>query len=204
MRFGLPAVTILELETETLPWAHRALSRDPPRRDVLDELRLVEKALSQARSAVERLLDAPKSVPHLHAARSYVEGGGHRHMSGGMRLNETSKSLAVAVKVVADAIEKVPRLPVRHQVADPFPIDRIYMAVQHGFVFPDGNEVPPKLRPSTSPTSAFRRMIGVCYEAMAVPNADPERAIKAYSKGWRELVKLTDRLGSGTEPPTEI
>jgi hypothetical protein len=69
---------------------------------------------------------------------------------------------------------------------------------------------PKNLEPSVSVTSAFRRIVGICYEAVG-RNADPERAIKAYIanenaqrahalKGFSAGVKIVKR-SARTERP---
>lgn len=167
--------------------AQYVLTREPPRGDVLNELRAVEKAIDEARNGIERLLNATAAAPHRLAARSQISGGGRRHAMGGMRLNETSKSLAMAKEVIGEAIAGIPTEPARHRQASAFPIKVIYSAVQVGFILAGQEPVPPGLKPSVSPTSNFRRLIGICYEAIDAPTADPERAIKAYVKQWRPL-----------------
>jgi len=199
LKMGLAPEAIVQIELEGLPPARYYLEREPPRADVRDELQSVCDALAAARSAIERLLDATAAVPHLNAARMRISGGGRRHAMGGMRLDETSKSLQTAVGVVADALAALPADPVRHQSADPYPIKLIHRALQFGLIMAGLEPLDPRLKPSSSPTSPFRRMVGICYEAIGAPAADPERAIKAYVKRWRSLQDHIERTGFGTE-----
>ena len=192
LRLGVVDQAIVQLETDALPRAREILKRGPPKGAVLDELAAVDKALVVARSAVERLLNAKDSVPHLREARARIHGGGYRHMFGGLRLDETSKALSVAIGVVADAIATLPAGPVRHQSASPLPIKLIFSAVQFGSVLSGLEPVLPQLKPSMSPTSGFRQMVGICYEAIGTASTDPERAIRAYLKQWRVLMQIAE------------
>lgn len=204
LQMGLVAQSIEALETEALPRARHALSRQPPKSAVLDELTAVDKSLTDARNAIARLLNATDAVPHLKAARSSIHGNGYRHLFGGLRLDETSKSLTVAIGVVADAIANLPEGPVRHQTASAYPIKLIFNAVQFGSAVAGRNPVVRELKPSASPTSAFRKMVGICYEAIGAATTDPERAIKAYLKEWRSFERYVRSLGKpGTERPNE-
>jgi len=200
LRLGLVPECVDQIEQEGLPQAKLFLEREPPRADVRAELQGLRDALGEAREAIERLLEAKDTVPHLYAARRKIYGGGQRHMMGGLRLDETSKSLQTAVGVVSEALDRLPPEPVRHQSADPFPIERIHSAVQLGLIRALREPQDPHLRPSNSPTSAFRRIVGVCYEAIGAPTSDPERAIKAYVKEWRALAAHIERLRAAQNP----
>lgn len=192
---GLTDKMLEYIEIEALPTARRFLKRPPPKNDVRNELRDLEKALTQARERIERLLDATHDVPHLKAAAGLLTAGQGRHVMGGIRLNETSKSLAVAIKLVSDGIEAMPPGPLRHRSADPYPVELIYGALQLGVLSERGEPDPTFMRPSSSPTSPFRRMVGICYEAIGAAHADPERAIKAYMKQWMALQRHLVRMG---------
>lgn len=201
LKLGLVPEAITQIELEGLPLAKNFLEREPPRADVRDELESVRDALDAARGAIERLLGATDAVPHLNAARLRIPGGGRRHVMGGLRLSETSASLATAAGVVAEALSNLPSEPVRHQSADPMPINLIHRAMQFGTLMATGEPLDPRLKPSSSPTSPFRRMVGICYEAIGEPTADPERAIKGFVKQWRSLQEHIERTRFGTEPP---
>ena len=84
LQLGLVPVAIEALETEGLPEAKSLLVRRPPSAAVLDELQAVTDALNLAHRAIERLLGAKATVPHLRAARSAISGGGLRHSFGGL------------------------------------------------------------------------------------------------------------------------
>lgn len=198
---GLTDKMMEYIEVEALTTARRFLKRPPPKNDVRNELRDLEKALTKARDGIERLLDATHAVPHLKAAQALLSAGQGRHAMGGLRLNETSKSLAVAIKVVADGIQGMPPGPLRHRSADPYPVELIHDALQTGVIAERHEPDPEFMRPSASPTSPFRRMIGICYEAIDAVHADPERAIKAYLKRWTALDRYLVSEGLVTERP---
>lgn len=201
LRLGLPDSAIEQLEFDGLPLAKHRLTREPARNEVLDELRDVGKAIDDARNKIERLLSAPRAVPHLWAARMQIAGGGRRHVMDGIRLNEASSALERARGVVDDAMARVPAEPVRHRVASDFPIEAIHSAVQLGFIVAGQEPIGPGLKPSASPTSKFRRMIGICYEAIDAPTTDPERALKAYTKRWRAFEEYFATLTTGQNAP---
>ena len=200
LKLGLTPQAIEQIEMEGLPPALAILEREPPRAEVRGELHSLSDALTEARTAVERLLNATATVPHLNAARLKIAGGGRRNVMGGMRLNETSQSLATAVDVVEAALEKLPDEPVRHLSADPLPIKLIHRALQFGSIIAGLEPLNPNLKPSSSPGSPFRRMVGICYETINAPTIDPERAIKAYVSRWRAVQEYIGRTGFGTEP----
>ena len=200
LEMGLTPQAIEQIEVEGLPLAMAVLEREPRRAEVRGELQSLSDALTEARTAVERLLNATATVPHLNAARLKIAGGGRRNVMGGMRLNETSQSLATAAEVVAEALKKLPDEPVRHLSADPLPIKLIHRALQFGSIIAGLEPLNPNLKPSSSPASPFRRLMGICYEAINAPTNDPERALKAYVSKWRALQEHIDRTGFGTEP----
>ncbi len=197
LRLGLPVSVIDFIEIDGLPLAQYRLTREPPHGDVLAELRAVGKAIDEARNGIERLLNATRAVPHLWSARMQIVGGGRRHVMDGIRLNASSTSLETARGVIDDAIARVPLEPVRHRAASHLPIEAIYDAVQLGLILAGREPVAPGLKPSVSPTSKFRRLIGICYEAIDAPTTDPERAIRAYIKKWRAFEKKREALNVG-------
>lgn len=69
----------------------------------------------------------------------------------------------------------------------PYPVELIHNALHAGVIAERHEPDHDFMRPSSSPTSPFRRMIGLCYEAIDAPHADPERAIKAFMKKWTAL-----------------
>lgn len=199
VRLGLQSETIERLERPVLNWASRYLVREPPNKAVLKVLNRLAAALTSAHGAVEGILDHSIRSPALEAARRYFVSGGRRHDRDGMRLDEASKSLATAIEVVAVAVKKVPTDAARHRSADPYPVELIHKALMHPTKA--GPAASAKLRPSVSPTSAFRQIVGICYEAIGAPNTDPERPIRAYMKQWRELEKYAATLTQWTERP---
>lgn len=204
LRLGLTDAAIGQIEVDALPVVKKWLRVAPRRNDVLNELLDVSQAMRDARSAIERLLDATEAVPHLMEARLNLEGGGHRHLLAGLTLDKASKSLSAAMDAVVFAIEDMRPDPVRHRTASANPIKHIYSAIQFSWTFTGLGALPPNLKPSSSPTSAFRRIVGICYEAIGAETSDPERAIKAYVKEWIELEEKLNAAGLGTERTQEI
>ena len=198
---GLTDKMMEYIEIEALTTAREMLKRPPRNEDVRGELVHLQKKLTEARDAIERLLEAPREVAHLRAARGMLTAGQGRYAMGGIRLNESSKSLAVAIQLLETGIAQVPSKPLRHRSADAYPVELIYTALQGGVIAERGEPDLEFMPPSASPTSPFRRMIGVCYEAIGAPHTDPERAIKAYMKKWAALHKHLVSLELVTERP---
>ena len=200
-QLGVVPEAINLLEVEALPAARGVLEHEPAHADVRGELQAVADALEAARHAIERLLNAKPEVAHLRAARSRIAGGGRRNMMGGMRLDETSQSLTTSIDVLAAALATVPKDALRRQSATSLPIKHIHRALQVGSVHAGFDPLVPNLKPSSSITSGFRRVVGICYDAIGFPTDDPERAIRAYVKSWRALQAYIPQTGFGTEPP---
>lgn len=199
LALGLGSKVLEYIEIEALPTARVFLKKPPRKNDVRNELRDLQLALTKAQDAIERLLDATPALPHLKAAQAVLTAGQGRHVMGGIRLNETSKSLTVSIKLIADGLEQMPPGPLRHRSADPYPVELIHDALQAGSIAESGDPDAHGVWPSASPTSAFRRLVGVCYEAIDAQFADPERAVKAYVKKWSALHKYLVSLGAVTE-----
>jgi hypothetical protein len=83
-------------------------------------------------------------------------------------------------------------------------IDRINSAADFGSIVAGLTPLSRRLKPSASPTSKFRKWIGICYEAMDQPSTDPVRGIKAFVKEWQAMGQLHKRLTGSTEPPWKI
>jgi len=205
LALGITSKAIECIEIDALPFARRFLvERPPPKNDVLNELRDLQKTLTDSRSAIERLLNATSSVPQLKEAQALLNAGQEGIALGRLDLNATSRSLSTAVELIATAIAQVPPGPLRHRLADPYPIEVIFNSVQEGSLFESGDPMSHGLWPSASPTSGFRRMIGLCYEAINAKNVDPERALRAYVQKWNALVRHHESLGISTERPRKI
>lgn len=205
LALGITSNAIDCIEIDALPFAHRFLvERQPPKNDVLNELHDLLKTLTESHGAIERLLNATSSVPPLKAAQAHLNAGPEGIAMGRLDLKATSKSLSTAIELTATAIDHVPPGPLRHRLADPYPIEVIFNAVQDGSFFVSGDPTSHGLWPSASPTSGFRRMIGLCYEAINAENVDPERALRAYLKKWNALVRHHESLGIRTERPPKI
>ncbi len=85
------------------------------------------------------------------------------------------------------ALQEIPRQQSRHKSAHVYPIKYIDDALLLGFTASqnankEGPWPPYPFKPSASPTSKFRQIVGVCYEAAGAPSNDPERAIKSYMR----------------------
>jgi len=105
------------------------------------------------------------------------------------------EALADAAKV---GIRALPIKPIRHKSADPRAVEEIANALVYGWPKaiavewtslgeirnPSARQLkidpfPKKFRPNWSPSSAFAKIVGICFAAVG-GNEDPERAIKGY------------------------
>lgn len=195
----LPDRVIAEIERCALPFAKRILEHRPRKNDVVEELKSLLAALKTAHSSMEGFLTDSHNTPARAAALWEVNGGDGPDTLGGIRLAQALKPLTVAVHAVEGAIQRMPSGPVRHRAADPHPIKLIVGALDVGWLVAGGQPGGHGIRPSTSPTSRFRRLIGTCYEAMDQGSGDPIRAIKAYVARYRAVEAFLVRQGLSTE-----
>jgi hypothetical protein len=190
-QLGVPAIAIKLLEVQGLPSIRKYLQPPPRRAEVRNELLKAQAAILAAHEAIERLL-TPSDLPHLKGASQALKGLGVRHLEHGIPLNRASEALIPASKVIASVIAHQSKEPSRYKAASPRPILEIDKLLLQGCEWAGLPAVPvkgdlpsqitflPHLMPSASPTSAFRRLVGICYERAGLKNTDPERAIKAY------------------------
>lgn len=189
---AVPSIAIKLLEVQGLPAIRRHLEPPPRMEDVRAELRKTQAAILAAHEAIERLFNPPDSLPHVKGAARALTEGGARYRYGGIPLNRASEALVPAGQVIASAIARLPKLPTRHKAASPGPVDMIERLLQQGCQLaglpavsvrgglPQQVTFMPHLKPSASPTSAFRQVVGICYERAGFANTDPERAIRAF------------------------
>lgn len=205
LRLGLSEAMVHQIEVDALPIAKESLSWQPSRSDVRAELREVTDAIKAARDAIEALLAATSAAPARLTARSLLPGGGLRHREGGMRLAEASKRLDDSLSVLQVAESCIPDdKPLRRTTASHYPVELIHNAMQLGSLIEGADPHVERVRPSSSPTSRFRQVVGICYQAIGADNTDPERAIKAYMTERRKLNRALQSRGSGTERPRQI
>ena len=198
---GLPEQSIAQIEADGLQWARHWLKRKPRRADVLAELDGLAKTLAGTRDAIERILNATEEVPHLFAARSYLPGSGRRNYMAGIRLSRLSTQLTDVLPEVQQAISALPVGPTRHQTASALPIKFINSSLMQGLVMAGMDPEDSPFMPSLSPTSKFRRVIGICYEAMGAATSDPERALRSYVTAWHEVGERLRQVDRRTERP---
>lgn len=81
--------------------------------------------------------------------------------------------------------EQLAALPknTRHETGDPMLVGLIDSAMRRNW--PIGEPYPKKLLPRVSPTSAFFKIVDICFEAAGYPS-HPKRSLEAYVKQWRK------------------
>lgn len=213
-KLGVPDLAIRVIEVEALPRARRLLRKPARMSDVRDELRQVEGAIKAARQAIDRLLSDSDASPILRDAQRAIGGNSDRVHSDRIMLKRASEALAPALEAMTFAVENLSKSPTRYKAASPLPVELIHDALEKGCWYSDmpfeprkGKRhaglpaVAPHLQPSASPTSAFRKIVGLCYEQLGMEAADPERAITAYLK--RHNASADDMAAQirRTEPP---
>jgi hypothetical protein len=184
---------IKEVESIGLRWASIWLRKQPKLQDVRDELSTVSTAVNRARQALSKLLGADNTAPAA-ARREALLWSQVAAQSMGYKLETlemTETQLEVAQVLLDQAQTDVTKIGQRRfRAADVFPIARIDQALLQGFVNgrdPSKPMPPYVIKVSSSPTSVFRQIVGICYEAAGAANTDPERAIKAYIAQRKKL-----------------
>ncbi len=207
-KLGLIEAQIDALESK-LPLCRAILSHASPLQDVRDKLETLSRALESAQNAMSILLNATPLALATHEALQWlIEADEDGDIEGAMR------AVALAQSVVQRAQESLPQGQRRHR-ADILPVRLIAEALLSGFIrgtppvpcidmvlspeFIKENPnyvayvLPPfTLKQSSSSESAFRKIVGICYEAMSQKNTDPERAIKAFL-AWRKNTTTAQR-----------
>lgn len=185
-RLGLFAEQIGLLE-EMLPlWAF-AIRKQPARDAVQSKLEAIQKPMKQALGALESFL-ADRSAAgdeallriRLVDVSLLADGGGR-----GAEILERAKSdidLALKIAGVAQSLGRADQQ--RHKKAMLLPIGQIDGALQEGFrKHHEWHRIPQStytIRISRS--GPFRDIVAICYEVIAEPDADPDRAIRTYLK----------------------
>jgi len=174
----------------TLPLSRVWLKKTPTMLDVRDELRKVSRPIERAESALLKLIGAGTTAPAKFEAQQRI-------MEAGIVKNDgpdaASRLLAMAKAVMQYAEPDRKRGP---RTSSYLPVARIHQALMRGWrSYRDRAELtgesdfyrdlnPPlvefNVRLSASPRSAFREIVGICYDAMGFKDADPERAIRNY------------------------
>lgn len=178
---GLIESQIDQLQTIALPLARAWLKPLPRLQDVRDELNSLSNSMSSALASMSALLTAAAPSRGRYEAlqrlvlEDFEEHGSYESIQVAHRM------LLRAYSVVRRAQDSLPKTQRRQATADILPVVRINEALLSGFTKGHSSPLPPyTLHPSASPGSPFRRIVGICYEAMGLVNTDPERAIKKF------------------------
>jgi len=186
---GLIDAQIDEVETFALPICLALLTRPPTMQEVRNELIVVSKALERAHEAMAALSSANLAAPGRFEASQRVLMAEYNLQGDGSVFEKTLAQLVATQAVLNHAQAELPEGPRRDPAASAMPVNRIDQALLSGFVKWYSTEDAPMphymMKPSASPGSDFREIVGLCYEAMGRQNSDPERAIRAYVK-WRK------------------
>lgn len=210
---GLRTVEINELEIY-LPLCRALLGPTPKFQEVRDAIESLHRKMKSAHSAMAELRTATLSMAAKYEANARLiiaDERGHRAAEGG-DIERAMQALESACSVVQRAQESLPKVQRRHRKADIAPVQFINKALLDGFnkrhstnsTDPVTGErrfgpLPPyTLKQSSSANSPYRRIVGICYEAID-QNLDPERAIKAFI-AWRKCTDEEGRQAFGIKP----
>lgn len=169
------------------------LQSPPARNEVRDILENVASLSSQLETRLQEIVkqrDRAHGYAHgLIEVRYWAARPGDGEPTASHHFLPRLKALTDAAN---QAAESLPKEQARRR-ASTSPIGRIQDALLQGWRDAHGTRVttdnrpqktppkyPVKLRPSSSPTSAFLELCCICYEVSGVDEANPERAIKAY------------------------
>ena len=207
LKLGVSDSQILELQSNGLPAVATVVRSLPKMQDVRDELSEVSTALRRSQRAISKLLSANDTAPARSEALLRVQSVSLVLPGELEPLEHALAGLKVCDAAVSRAKEDLEALGQRRfRAGHPRPIQRIEAALLQGFVKGrDPSRPMPEylIKVSSSPTSVFRRIVGICYEAAGVANTDPERAMKAYIAQRKKLranqrqraVKLVTLMG---------
>lgn len=102
-----------------------------------------------------------------------------------LRINDWIALLSTHSRAVHEYLAALAKCTA-HRDGDPWLVEMIDVAMRRNW--PTDEPYPRKLRPSVSVTSAFYKIVDICFEAAGYPH-HPKRAIEAYVKEWRALQK---------------
>lgn len=182
-QLGLCPAQIDEVE-RTLALSRALLQSPPTMNSVRDELSAFQVAIDDARKVADKLSNSEKYTQDKIAARKEAQ---YRIQWVASEVSDVIEALSASLagletlgKIVKRALDDLPKKQ-RRQFADFRPVARIDHALLDGFIKAHKPPFPPYiLHRSSSPGSTFRKIVGICYEAMGWSNDDPERAIKSY------------------------
>jgi hypothetical protein len=171
------------------------LRKSPPRTAVSNRITALGEHLRAAHVIAEEILAG--NTPECRVAEGFLSEAVCR---SGKEVELLDAARLEALARICDGALTILPKQTRHRDADPRPIQGIYEDLIRGhgtehYILGDGDDRPATgthpppftIKPSSSQGSQFRNIVSVCYEAMTDdPDADPERAIKAFIKQRKE------------------
>ena len=194
-RLGLISTQIAELETVALPICRAWLEPPAPMADVRKVLADTLAALKRTRTQLDRCIAPGTEAEKEAGTRLEVAIFDVAQADGNQPewdlLVTTRETLARAISLFGAATSDLPATQRRSRNASAWPIARIEKALLDGWLKGQdlSKPLPPyTLRTSSSPTSQFRKVVGICYRTIG-QTEDPERAIKAHIRWRKALVR---------------
>lgn len=199
---GLTPRQIAELENMACPVGKLFLAKPERVADMRDGLAKIRREMGQGQTSLGEMLKGKmtgaRKVALLMLCDAAVRRGGYQMIERApIPQNQLSK-------IFAEARAALPKQS--RQRATPRPVQLIWQAIIGAHERPQPN----RIHLSWSPGSAFREIVGICYEAMTGKrDVDPERAIKAFVRGkrnrearQREEIGINKELGALGVVPT--
>ena len=169
---------ISEIEEKVLIAARHHIRKLPTLTDVRDEFGKLNKALNDAQDTMSELLraDADEEISAKGEVFERILREDFKMQGDGEFFEKTLRGIAVVKAIAVRARKKLPTEQRRKNEASPFPVQLIADALIRN------NENNQTIRPSSSPTSQFFKIVEICYEKIKGKdkNQDPSRAIRAY------------------------
>lgn len=172
----------IALLEQILPECAFAVRKQPPKTDLRSKLRSIEKPLTEARKALETLR-AGRSAAAGEALLSirlvdvtpFDDRAGNGDEALGRAIDQALNVLSVAQSLRRTGQQ-------RHKKAALFPIGKLAGVLEVGFRehHERSGNVPPRYTLRVSRSGEFRDIVSICYEAIGLPNTDPDRAIRIY------------------------
>ncbi|WP_161816555.1 hypothetical protein [Steroidobacter agaridevorans] len=182
--FGLLPEQIESLE-RLLPECAFAVRKRSTRTDLDSELQAIENPLMEAREALaalraQRSVAADEALLRIRLVDATLLDKG---TGSADEVLEHAIDRALKILSVARSLRRAEQE--RNKTAMLFPIGQIAAALEEGYrrEFERADTAPSKYKLTVSRSGNFRDIVALCYEAIGLPETDPDRAIRTYLEG---------------------
>jgi len=165
---------ISEIEKKVLIASRFHIRELPTLTDVRDEFDKLERVLKDTQNTLSKLLRADEDKSAKGEVHERIISADFEMKGDGELIEKTLFSLVPITVAVRMARKKLPTEQRRTNQASPFPVQLINEVINWNI------ESKLTIRPSSSSSSRFFKIVVICYEAINEKNQDPSRAVKAY------------------------